>query len=264
MPDGEEMKAVAVSVRPEEAPLPKKAEARVSELFSFADVRDGILIIFGVIGAAVNGAAMPVFSLFFGDILDSVGEQGAHVSPCHTPEACRPVAAAPCRARLGSFRYRPCESGYLQAGGPCSRLVVCGRLAAILFFGCGRTAIGPNANRVLQEHRLTGRRLVRNIRVGMCRLLALCEGSCGRYDQTTPSTIPPRVLEDISKIQAALGDKLGVCLMNAFMFIIGYTLGFIRGWKLALVICATLPLLAFLGGMMGKIIEETTKDNQTW
>ena len=52
--------------------------------------------------------------------------------------------------------------------------------------------------------------------------------------------------------------------MNVFMFLVGYILGFIRGWKLALVICATLPLLGFLGAMMGKIIEETTKDNQTW
>jgi hypothetical protein len=78
-----EMNKVAViSVNAAAAPAEhKKAQASLSEIFSFADKTDCILIFFGVIGAGVNGAAMPVFSIFFGDILDSVGEQGAHSKP---------------------------------------------------------------------------------------------------------------------------------------------------------------------------------------
>ena len=78
-----EMSKVAViSVNAAAAPAEhKKAQASLSEIFSFADKTDCILIFFGVIGAGVNGAAMPVFSIFFGDILDSVGEQGAHSKP---------------------------------------------------------------------------------------------------------------------------------------------------------------------------------------
>lgn len=52
-----------------------KAGGSVSifKLFAFADGLDYLLILIGTLGAAAHGAALPVFFLFFGKLLDGFG-----------------------------------------------------------------------------------------------------------------------------------------------------------------------------------------------
>lgn len=78
---------------------PKKKEVKVTtktqvpfyKLFMFADWWDHILIAVGTIGACAHGVAVPVFFLFFGDLIDSFGanynnpnKMGKEVSKVHT------------------------------------------------------------------------------------------------------------------------------------------------------------------------------------
>ena len=41
--------------------------------------------------------------------------------------------------------------------------------------------------------------------------------------------------------------------MTIFSTLGGFCIGFIRGWEMSLVCCATLPILAIAGGMIGMI-----------
>ena len=55
----------------------KQEEARFSvpfhKLFSFADSTDVLLMIVGTIGAVANGAAMPLMTVLFGNLVQSFG-----------------------------------------------------------------------------------------------------------------------------------------------------------------------------------------------
>ncbi|KAF5186153.1 Abc transporter b family member [Thalictrum thalictroides] len=75
---GEKEKMV-VGRRGEDKKAEKKAQ-RISflKLFSFADSLDYILMILGSVGACVHGAAMPVFLVFFGQLMNVIGS--AHTS----------------------------------------------------------------------------------------------------------------------------------------------------------------------------------------
>jgi ATP-binding cassette subfamily B (MDR/TAP) protein 1 len=44
------------------------------KLFAFADSTDILLMIFGTIGAIVNGICMPLMTVFFGDLVNSFGQ----------------------------------------------------------------------------------------------------------------------------------------------------------------------------------------------
>ena len=54
---------------------------------------------------------------------------------------------------------------------------------------------------------------------------------------------------DINKIKDGIGDKFGSFIQYFATFLIGVLLGFIRGWKLTLVILAISPLL-FISAML--------------
>lgn len=49
-------------------------------LFSFADKYDYLLMFFGSVGAVVHGAAIPIFLLFFGKVLNGLGGQSGAFS----------------------------------------------------------------------------------------------------------------------------------------------------------------------------------------
>ncbi|KAF5186151.1 Abc transporter b family member [Thalictrum thalictroides] len=70
----EEREKMVVGKEGEDIKAEKKAQ-RISflKLFSFADSLDYILMILGSVGACVHGAAMPVFIVFFGQLMDVLG-----------------------------------------------------------------------------------------------------------------------------------------------------------------------------------------------
>ena len=79
----------------------------------------------------------------------------------------------------------------------------------------------------------------------------LCQ-EMGWYDNQTTGALSARIQEDVSKIQDAIGDKVGSCLQFLSMFITGFIVGFIYGWKLAFVIISVAPLLGVTGAWMAK------------
>jgi len=58
---------------------------------------------------------------------------------------------------------------------------------------------------------------------------------------------------DVNKIREGIGDKLGNFLQWTSIFVGGIVIGLAYGWKLALVIIATSPLLVICGGVMSYV-----------
>lgn len=55
---------------------------------------------------------------------------------------------------------------------------------------------------------------------------------------------------DINKIQAGIGDKIGAFIQFTTNFVAGLIVALFYGWKLALVLLSTSPLLACCAGFM--------------
>ena len=60
---------------------------------------------------------------------------------------------------------------------------------------------------------------------------------------------------DISKISEGIGDKVGMFFQAIATFFAGFIVGFIRGWKLTLVIMAISPILGISTAVWAKVCE---------
>lgn len=103
---------------------------------------------------------------------------------------------------------------------------------------------------------MTSQRQGKVIRYKYFRAL-LCQ-EMGWYDSQTTGALTSRISEDVTKIQEALGDKVGSFLQFHSMFFTGFIIGFIYGWKLAFVILSVAPLLGFCGYLMSKALSDAS------
>lgn len=71
-------------------------------------------------------------------------------------------------------------------------------------------------------------------------------------DANTSGNLTSRLAADAPAIRGAVGDSAGIVVQNVVTLLTGYTIAFVSGWKMALVITAVLPLLAFSSYMQIK------------
>eukprot|EP01071_Lankesteria_metandrocarpae_P010951 Lankesteria_metandrocarpae@DN5386_c0_g2_i1.p1 len=81
-------------------------------------------------------------------------------------------------------------------------------------------------------------------------LLAVMRQEMGWFDLNDAGTLSARLNENCIQIRDGIGVKFGQLFLFFSMFVGGFTLGFVRGWQLAIVMTATLPLLAVSGYFM--------------
>lgn len=75
---------------------------------------------------------------------------------------------------------------------------------------------------------------------------------------------------NITQIQEGLSDKIGLMIQFASAFVAGFvigiitlTLGFTKGWQLALVLCAVFPLLSGAAFLMSKLVAGGTDEESS-
>ncbi|KAK6589839.1 ATP-binding cassette transporter [Cryptosporidium xiaoi] len=67
------------------------------------------------------------------------------------------------------------------------------------------------------------------------------------YSQNEKSYVSSKLISNIALIKEGYGIKLSQLISNVSQFVFGFIIGFIRGWKMALVMSASLPLVAMAG-----------------
>eukprot|EP00123_Amoebidium_parasiticum_P013500 comp21991_c0_seq1/m.31796 comp21991_c0_seq1/g.31796 ORF comp21991_c0_seq1/g.31796 comp21991_c0_seq1/m.31796 type:complete len:1283 (-) comp21991_c0_seq1:440-4288(-) len=93
-------------------------------------------------------------------------------------------------------------------------------------------------------------------------LKATLRQEIGWYDKSEASQVSSRIAGDTVIIQEGLGQKLGdVCKLLA-QFLAGYVIGFIRGWKMTLVLLSAVPLLVVAMGTLAWALNNLTKKGQ--
>jgi ATP-binding cassette subfamily B (MDR/TAP) protein 1 len=72
---------------------------------------------------------------------------------------------------------------------------------------------------------------------------ALLEQEIGWFDQINPNELSSKVAQETSNVQQAICDKIPTFIMTIFMTIGGFAMGYARGWLMALVTTAALPVV---------------------
>merc|ERR1719189_3504923 len=86
-------------------------------------------------------------------------------------------------------------------------------------------------------------------------LAAVLRQDIAWFDTNTTSDFASRMTEDLNKVQDGMGEKVGMMLRFIFAGLTAFIYPFIANWLLSLV-----PILAIMGGIMGKVMTSLSKD----
>lgn len=92
---------------------------------------------------------------------------------------------------------------------------------------------------------------------------ALLEQEIGWYDAQNSGELTSRLSGDINLMVDGMSDKVGLIFQAFAQFIAGFIIAFIRGWRLALVLLAILPLLIGAGAFMSASIASRSSKGQS-
>ncbi|CAO3594257.1 unnamed protein product [Absidia cylindrospora] len=102
----------------------------------------------------------------------------------------------------------------------------------------------------------TGERQTRKIRT--LYVHAILRQEMGWFDKAEEGSLTTRLAADTQLIQDGISEKFGLFVAALGQFISGFIISFTKGWKLSLVMLATMPLLAGAGAGMGYFITKYT------
>ncbi|XP_041798486.1 ATP-binding cassette, sub-family B (MDR/TAP), member 4 [Chelmon rostratus] len=219
----------------------KKKEQRMPmvgpiAVFRFADSRDVALICIGTVMAMVNGVVLPLMCIVFGDMTDSF-IQDSVVSQMNQSDP--------------SFANSTVVGSTLQDDM---------QLFAIYYSIMG-AAVLVAAYMQVSFWTLAAGRQVKRIR----KLFFHCimQQEIGWFDVNETGELNTRLTDDVYKIQEGIGDKAGMLIQAYTTFITSFVIGFIKGWKLTLVILAVSPVLGISAAFFSKVLASFTSKEQT-
>uniref|UniRef100_A0A4W5MMT0 Bile salt export pump n=1 Tax=Hucho hucho TaxID=62062 RepID=A0A4W5MMT0_9TELE len=80
----------------------------------------------------------------------------------------------------------------------------------------------------------------------------------GWFDCNSTGELNTRMSDDINKINDAIADQVSIFIQRFTTFVCGFAMGFVKGWKLTLVIIAASPLIGVGAALMALFVAKLT------
>ncbi|KAM4908400.1 ATP-dependent translocase ABCB1 isoform 2-T2 [Sylvia borin] len=191
-------------------------------LFRYSSWSDKLLMILGTLLAVAHGSSLPFAMIIFGDMTDSFVASGNTGSTENL-------------ALFFLYRY-----AYYYSGIAAGVLV-----AAYIQTSFWTLAAGRQIKKIREKF-----------------FHAIMRQEIGWFDVNDVGELNTRLLDDVSKINEGIGDKVGLLVQSLTTFVAGFVVGLIRGWKLTLVILAVSPVLGLSAALWAKVLSAFTDKEQ--
>uniref|UniRef100_A0A8C3VJ32 P-type phospholipid transporter n=1 Tax=Catagonus wagneri TaxID=51154 RepID=A0A8C3VJ32_9CETA len=194
-------------------------------LFRYSDWQDKLFMSLGTIMAIAHGSGLPLMMIVFGEMTDRFIDIGGNFS--------FPVNFSLSMLNPGRIlEEEMTRYAYYYSGLGAGVLV-----AAYIQVSFWTLAAGRQIKKIRQEF-----------------FHAILRQEIGWFDVSDTTELNTRLTDDISKISEGIGDKVGMFFQAVATFFAGFIVGFIRGWKLTLVIMAISPVLGLSTAVWAKIL----------
>ncbi|MBN3287086.1 ABCBB protein, partial [Polyodon spathula] len=220
--------------------------------FRFASCSEIIMMLVGSICALIHGSAQPLMLLVFGMLTDTFIEYDIELQLLQEP-------------RLECFNNTITWNGSdhvpyqdeMNATKSCGLLDIESEMTKFALYyvgiGCGVFLLGyvqisfwvTAAARQIQQIRKTYFRKVMRMDIAW-------------FDCNSVGELNTRMSDDINKINDAISDQVGIFIQRFTTFVCGFLMGFVRGWKLTLVIIAASPLIGVGAAFMALFVAKLT------
>ncbi|XP_063564721.1 phosphatidylcholine translocator ABCB4 isoform X4 [Gorilla gorilla gorilla] len=197
----------------------------VLTLFRYSDWQDKLFMSLGTIMAIAHGSGLPLMMIVFGEMTDKFVDTAGNFS--------FPVNFSMSLLNPGKIlEEEMTRYAYYYSGLGAGVLV-----AAYIQVSFWTLAAGRQIRKIRQKF-----------------FHAILRQEIGWFDINDTTELNTRLTDDISKISEGIGDKVGMFFQAVATFFAGFIVGFIRGWKLTLVIMAISPILGLSAAVWAKIL----------
>ncbi|KAM6894114.1 bile salt export pump isoform 3-T3 [Xenentodon cancila] len=242
------------------------------QLFRFATCKDGLMMVVGSVCAVLHGSAQPLMLLVFGLLTDTFIDydielnalkdeqkecvnntiqwkknytdalgQTLSLNQTHvnffdnaTPEMFTPLGNMSCGILDIEYEMTLFAFYYVGIG------------AAVFLLGYFQISLWVTAAaRQIQ--------LIRKMYFSKVMRMEI-----GWFDCTSVGELNTRMSDDINKINDAIADQVAIFVQRFTTFVCGFCIGFVKGWKLTLVIIAASPLIGVGAGLMALFVAKLT------
>ncbi|XP_030300430.1 ATP-dependent translocase ABCB1 isoform X2 [Calypte anna] len=190
-------------------------------------------MILGTLLAIAHGSSLPIAMIIFGDMTDSFVDFGGANSTGN-------ISAVNASEFLGTLEEDMTRYSYYY----------CAIAAAVLLAAYAQTSFWT----------LAAGRQIKKIRENFFH--AIMRQEIGWFDVNDVGELNTRLLDDVSKINEGIGDKIALLIQSLTAFLTGFAVGLIRGWKLTLVILAVSPVLGLSATLWAKVLSSFTDKEQ--
>ncbi|KAI9021523.1 putative ABC transporter protein [Phycomyces nitens] len=83
------------------------------------------------------------------------------------------------------------------------------------------------------------------------------------FDKAEDGSLNTRLATDTQMIQEGISEKFGLFVTAISQFLTGFIIAFSQGWRLAVIMLATVPFMIGVGGAMGYFISKYTLETQS-
>uniref|UniRef100_A0A7S1E3B9 ABC transmembrane type-1 domain-containing protein n=1 Tax=Hemiselmis andersenii TaxID=464988 RepID=A0A7S1E3B9_HEMAN len=192
------------------------------------------LLAIGTFFATCHGGVMPGFALTFSTMLSTfylcVEIPRPGMSTLYGADCLDPQFYADNMAR--------CE----DEGECLSALSRDANFLALMFFVIAVATAIINVGQ-LATFLLAGEKMTVRVRAMLFRAMARQPISFFDREKNTSGALAARLADDAAKVQGATGSGLGTMIQGVMTGVVGFTIGFVISWRLALVICAIMPIM---------------------
>ncbi|XP_045683945.1 ATP-dependent translocase ABCB1 [Phyllostomus hastatus] len=212
----------------------KKPTVSIFTMFRYSNWLDRLYMLLGTVSAIIHGAGLPLTMLIFGDMTDSFANAETFKNMTFTNITNQSMfnrtdVFIQLEKDMTTYAY------YYSAIGA-------GVLVAAYIqvsFWC--LAAGRQIYKIRKQF-----------------FHAIMRQEIGWFDVHDVGELNTRLIDDVSKINEGIGDKIGTFFQSMATFFTGFIVGFTRGWKLTLVILAISPVLGMSAAIWAKLLSSFT------
>ncbi|XP_029941978.1 bile salt export pump-like isoform X2 [Salarias fasciatus] len=241
------------------------------QLFRFATCKDVAMMVVGGVCAMLHGSAQPLMLLVFGMLTDTFIEYDVELNELRDDrkecvnntivwkrnytEAYDPAAPPPTGWGLINNStwemltpLRPLRCGILDIEHEMT-------LFAFYYVGIGVAVFLLGYLQISLWVRSAAKQVQLIRKLYFSKVMRM---EIGWFDCTSVGELNTRLSDDINKINDAIADQVSIFIQRFTTFICGFCIGFVKGWKLTLVIVAVSPLIGLGAGLMAWFVAKLT------
>ncbi|PVZ99153.1 hypothetical protein BB558_004854 [Smittium angustum] len=206
-----------------------KTIVSIQQLYAFANTKEKILLAIGIFFAVISGLTMPFNTIFFSRLTGSFVEYNALITQGEKEEA----------------------RNLLKDKASKNSLILVWFFISMFF----TTYIQNTIFALVAEKQI--------LRIKDSYYKSVLSQNMAWFDTVSTGDLTNKIFSDISIIHEGTGVRMGYLVQNCFTFIGGYTIALIKGYKMALVVIPTVPIIPVIAKLMGFNVGFLSKQIQT-